>query len=281
LQSLSDPGNKRGKIYKLDDLLTMILPLAEETGDYTFGAQSHARYMVVHDQPIAHAEDKQYALYSEEGNQSGLNSLIFATSQIQADHIWAMNFFASAPFHLLPMLDPNLKTVGYGHYNESIGNFRMAGVLNVRSGLQMPPDETISYPIMFPGDGKETWVLRHSLFEWPNSIPSCPSFSRPSGPPIVLMLGTGDITPNVKRFSIQENGKPVETCMFNETNFSNPNPTEQSIGRSILNERDAIVLMPQNPLIINSIYLVEIEVDGELHSWAFTTRRGAVKAHLE
>lgn len=250
------------------------VPLVQEDSDLTFGAHSHSRYMVVHDRPIAHAEDPNFALYSPAGHQAGANGLIFATSQIQADHIWAFNFFVSAPFHLIPLIDPNLETVGYGHYNENVGNFTMAGVLDVRSGLQYPPNEAIEYPIQFPADGAETWVLRHSLFEWPNPIPSCPGYSRPSGPPIVLMLGTGDLTPNVSRYEVKENGKPLDVCMFNETNYLNPNASEQSIGRTILDLRDAIVLIPRNPLITNSEYSVEVETNGELHSWTFTTRQG-------
>ncbi|MFK7801497.1 MAG: CAP domain-containing protein [Anaerolineae bacterium] len=244
-----------------------------ESSELTVGALSHARYMVVHDRPIAHAESPEYALYSEAGHIAAANGLIFATSQLQADHTWAANFWASAPFHLIPLIDPNLQSVGYGNFNQDVGTFKMAGVIDVGSGLE-PSSGTIEYPIMFPADGEETWVLRHSLFEWPNPIPSCPGYSRPSGPPIVLLLGNGDITPRVNRFAVKEDGKPLDVCMFNETNFASPNASEQSVGRTILGLRDAIVLMPRNPLVVNSEYAVEIETNGELHSWSFTTRKG-------
>lgn len=247
------------------------VPLVTEDEALTFGAQSHARYMVVHDRPIAHSEDPSLDLYSEAGNTAGKHGLIFATSQFQADHVWATNFWVSAPFHLVAFIDPYLETVGFGTYNQNVGNFKMAGVVDVRSGLKQP-DGSQEYPIMFPADGAETWIVRHSLYEWPDSLPSCPGWSRPSGPPIVLFLGEGDITPAVSRYQIMENGNPLEVCMINETNFVSPNRAEQNTGRTTLNLRDAIVLMPKNPLAINSEYFVEIETNGELHSWSFKTR---------
>ena len=256
------------------------VPLVTEDKDLTFGAQSHARYMVVHDRPIAHKEEPGLDLYSEAGHTAGKNGLIFATSQIQADHTWATNFWISAPFHLVAFIDPNLEKVGFGTYNQNVGNFKMAGVIDVRSGLKQP-DGTQEYPVMFPADGAETWILRHSLYEWPDSLPSCPGWSRPSGPPIVLMLGEGDIIPAVSRYSVKENGNPLEVCMINETNFVSPNQAEQNTGRTTLNLRDAIVLMPKNPLAINSVYSVEIEANGELHAWSFTTRKRAQKAASE
>ena len=252
------------------------VPLVVEDEDLTFGAQSHARYMVVHDRPIAHSEDPSLDLYSEAGHTAGKNGLIFATSQIQADHVWATNFWISAPFHLVAFLDPYVESVGFGTYNQNVGNFKMAGVIDVRSGLKQP-DGSQEYPIMFPADGEETWILRHSLYEWPDSLSSCPGWSRPSGPPIVLLLGEGDLTPAVSRYQITENGNPLEVCMINETNFVSPSQAEQNTGRTTLNLRDAIVLMPKNPLVINSVYSVEIEANGELHAWSFTTRRGAEK----
>lgn len=252
------------------------VPPVTEDEELTFGAQSHARYMVVHDRPIAHGEDPNLDLYSPAGHTAGANGLIFATSQLQADHMWATNFWVSAPFHLVALIDPHLETVGFATYNQDVGNFKMAGVVDVRSGLKRP-DGTQPYPIMFPADGAETWILRHSLYEWPDILLSCPGMSRPSGPPIVLLLGAGEKTPAVSRYEVTENGRPLAVCMVNETNFISPNPAEQTAGRNTLDARDAIVLLPKDPLAIDSEYAVAIETNGELYTWRFTTRRRAEK----
>ncbi len=248
------------------------VPPVQEDSGLTFGAQSHARYMVVHDRPIAHAEDPAFALYSPEGHIAGANGLIFATSQLQADHTWATNFFASGPFHLIPMIDPNLETVGFGAYNEDVGNFKMAGVLDVRSGLNQPSDPDL-FPVKFPADGAETWVLRHSLYEWPDPTHHC-GFTRPSGPPIVLMLGSGEGTPRVSSYKVTSgSGQQLNVCMFNETNFRGSDSAQQSTGRIIMDLRDAVVLIPQSQLAADSTYNVEIQVNGETHAWSFTTRK--------
>ncbi len=251
------------------------VPAVREDSGLTFGAQSHARYMVFHDRPIAHAEDPSFALYSREGHIAGANGLIFATSQLQADHTWATNFFVSGPFHLIPMIDPYLETVGFGSYVQDIGNFKMAGVLDVRSGLTSP-DGSADYPIMFPTDGAETWVLRHSLYEWPDPVPGCAhlGFSRATGSPIVLMLGAGDKVPQVTKYQVRQDGQPIKVCMFNESNYTNPDPIQQSTGRIIMNLRDAVVLIPEDPLAADATYNVSIEVDGETHAWSFSTRKG-------
>ena len=104
------------------------VPAVTEDTELTMGAQSHARYMVVHDRPIAHAEDPAFDLYSEAGHIAGKNGLIFATSQMQADHAWATNFWISAPFHLVAFIDPYIETVGFGTYNQDIGNFKMGSI---------------------------------------------------------------------------------------------------------------------------------------------------------
>ncbi|MEM8861874.1 MAG: hypothetical protein AAGD96_26425 [Chloroflexota bacterium] len=244
--------------------------------ELTAGAHAHARYMVVHDRGIAHAESESYALYSEAGDRAGRNGLIFSTSQMQADHTWAFNFWTSGVFHLIPLIDPYLETVGFGTYVEDIGNTKMAGVLDVRSGLQTP-DGSFEYPVMFPGDGEETWVVRQSLYEWPDPTESCAGFERPTGPPIVLMLQADpsvNSTPSVGNYQIKKDGNVIsDVCMFHENSFTNSEEYEQRQARTILNLRDAIVLIPRDPLTVGSTYDVEIEANGETHSWSFTTRK--------
>jgi len=242
-----------------------------ESGDLTYGGQWHSRYMVVNDVPVAHREVRNNPLYDVAGDRAARNSNIFATTQIEANHIWATNFWVSAPFHLTPMIDPGLHDVGYGQYNENVGTFKMAAVLDTRSDLGQVPDG-VTYPLFFPGDGQSTWVVRHSLFEWPDPILSCPGYSRPSGPALVLQLGEGDITPKVSSHAVYEDDKLIESCRFDETNYSNPDPYAQSVGREILNERDAVVIMPRRPLAVGKTYRVEVTANGQFYTWQFTTQ---------
>jgi len=196
-----------------------------------------------------------------------------ANPQIEADYTWPIHFWISAPFHLVPIIDPALETVGFGRHNQEVGNFKMASVLDVRSNLTEGPVEA-SYPIYFPGDGAATWVVRHSLYEWPDPMSSCPGYARPSGPPLVLQLGAGDQTPGVSSHAVTVDGQLLESCLFDETSYSNPDPWAQSTGRVILDERDAVVIIPRHPLAVDKTYQVEVTADGQSYSWQFTTQRG-------
>ena len=249
------------------------LPPLSDREAYTLGSSLHSRYMVVNDAPIAHSENKNNPLFDEAGDQAAENGNIFATSQIQADYLWSVNFWVSAPFHLIGMLDPGLNEVGYGNYNEAIGNINMAAVLDIRSDPRRSAGTT-EYPIFFPGDGSETWVVRHSLFEWPDPYGSCPGYSRPSGAPIVLLLGDGSLTPRVTSHRFAKGDQPLESCLFDQTSYRNNNPFAQEVGRTILDESDAIVIIPREPLPIDETYAVQVVANGETYTWSFQTRKG-------
>jgi len=249
------------------------LPPLNDFQAYTLGSRLHSQYMVVNDAPIAHSQDRNNRLYDPAGNQAAKNSNIFATSQLDANYLWGVNFWVSAPFHLIGMLDPSLQEVGYGDYNEDVGNINMAAVLDIRSDPRQANGDEV-YPIIFPADGSETWVVRHSLFEWPDPIGSCPGFSRPAGAPIVLLLGDDEGTPQVSSHRLARGGQPINSCLFDETSYRNSDVYAQQAGRTILDQQDAIVIIPEDPLPINEEYTVQVVVDGETYTWSFTTRRG-------
>ncbi|MDJ0754106.1 MAG: CAP domain-containing protein [Ardenticatenaceae bacterium] len=244
------------------------LPLLVNSDDLSLGAQMHSRYMVVNDKPIAHSQDPANPLFSEMGLQAAENSDIFATTQLEATHEWAINFWISAPFHLVPIIDPGLNSVGYGQHNQNTGTFKMSAALDVLSDRNFPLSGG-SYPLIFPANGSETWVLRHSLYEWPDPLASCGGYARPTGPSIVLQMGNGEGSPRVTSFAFSQNGEPVEACLFTETTYSNPDFYAQQTGRLILDERDAVVIIPRRPLAVGESYQVEVVVDGETHSWEF------------
>ena len=234
------------------------------------GSQLHSRYMVLNDAPVAHSEGSNNPLYTPAGDHAAHHGNIFATTQIDATYTWAINFWISAPFHLVPIIDPTLDTVGYGNFNAPNGTFRMAAVLDVLSekgnGLS-----SNSHPLYFPAPNSTTWVVRHSLYEWPDPLASCPGYQRPSGAPIVLQLGDGSSTPRVTSYSLSVGGKHAESCLFTEATYSNPDNFAQKTGRIILDERDAIVIMPRSPLLANSTYTVTIVADGQTYTWDFNT----------
>jgi hypothetical protein len=165
-------------------------------------------------------------------------------------------------------LDPALHEAGFGSYRESIGTWRMGAAMDVLRGLGgLPPG--LTFPVYFPGDGTHMPLLSHSG-ESPSPLTSCPGYAQPSGPPIMLQIGDGGQTPNVTATSLLENGAAREHCVFDETNYTNPNGGQQSLGRSILNSRDAVVIMPRAPLVSGAEYTVSITTNGSTYTWSFT-----------
>ena len=103
---------------------------------------------------------------------------------------------------------------------------------------------------------------------------SCPGFSRPSGAPIVLLLGDGSLTPRVTSHRFAKGDQPLESCLFDQTSYRNDNSFAQEVGRTILDESDAIVIIPREPLPIDETYTAQVVANGETYTWSFQTRKG-------
>jgi hypothetical protein len=226
---------------------------------------------------ITHAPSPSNPWYTAAGRLAAENGNIAATEWNEANYIWAVNYWMAAPFHGLPMLDPELTAVGFGFFSRSssfggnnVGGINVAATLDILSGIIQPSLEFIQYPIFFPPDGGETWVLRHSLYEYPNPLSACSGYSRPTGPPIIIQMGSGGGRPTVNGYSFTSNGNISAACMFSESTYDNPSAAAQSSGRGILNARDAIVIIPLNPLIVGNKYRASVTVDGVNYSTTFT-----------
>ncbi len=243
------------------------LPAVSENTAYSNGDRLHARYMVKNDD-IGHSEDPANPWYTPEGAQAAATCNAMGHSDVNATDLDAINLWMSGPFHALGILDPKLYETGFGSYRENVGSWRMGAALDVLRGRgSLPP--TVSFPVYFPGDGTSTPLLTHSS-EWPSPLTSCPGYTEPSGAPIMLQIGDGSQTPNVTATSFRENGVAREHCFFDETRYTNPDSGSQSLGRNILNMRDAIVIMPRAPLVPGAEYTVSITVNGATYTWTFT-----------
>jgi hypothetical protein len=122
---------------------------------------------------------------------------------------------------------------------------------------------------MFPGDGTQTWIVRFSLYEWPESLASCPGYRQPSGPPIILQLGPGNVDVRTSGYSLRKGEHPVPVCAYDENSYRHDNAYQQQTGRTVLDERDAIVLIPYSPLEVGSTYTVEVVANGQSYRWSF------------
>ncbi len=246
-------------------------PLLENTL-WSLDSAQHSRYMT-YTGNLGHSEDGASQYYTRGGQAAGENGNI-AAGFIGSDPFkWAFNYWMSAPFHAIPIIDPQLATTGFAEYRDASAAQPLTATLDVRRGLG-PLLEGVSYPIMFPRDGGLTWVLRYSLPEFPEALSTCPGYQQPTGAPIILQIGDGSQVPNVTASALFRDDQPLAHCRFDETNFTHPNEFRQRSARLILDNRDAIVIIPQQPLVPDSTYSVRIDANGQTYTWSFRTASG-------
>jgi hypothetical protein len=244
------------------------LPALTENSDWSTGGIYHSRYMVYND-AITHHEDSNNPWYTAEGAAAGQNGNIYVSSWMAASDETAIDWWMTAPFHAVALIDPELQMTGFGSFREDVGVFKMGATIDTsrgRSGL--PPGTT--FPITFPGDGGSTWLTTFGGFEWPNPLTSCPGYSAPTGPAIIIQLGDGSVTPNVTATAFSDGGGPLAHCVIDETNYTHPTSSTQNTGRWILGSRDAVVILPRFPLTVGQTYDASVTENGNDHNWRFT-----------
>jgi hypothetical protein len=112
--------------------------------------------------------------------------------------------------------------------------------------------------------------LSEGIDEYPNPLASCRGFKTPTGLPLIVQVGAGEGVPLVTGSWIFDGERSLAHCVFDESTYRNGNTAQQRLGRSILAARDAIVLIPRDPLTPGRSYRAMIDVDGRHIDWTFT-----------
>jgi phosphatidylserine/phosphatidylglycerophosphate/cardiolipin synthase-like enzyme len=244
------------------------LPDVTENLIWSDGDWKHARYMVKNNY-VGHSEDPANPWYTPEGLLAAQKGNVFVSSSTATTDTEAIDWWMSAPFHAVAVVDPALQQVGYGSYREADGGWQMGATLDVARGQGTIP-ATTTFPVAYPGDGKESVLRAFEGGEWPDPLTSCPGYSEPAGLPIILQIGPGNLTPSVTAHTLMSGTISLEHCLFDETSYANPVGSTQTTGRNILNGRDAIVLMPRQPLTPGATYTVSISANGQTYTWSFS-----------
>ena len=246
-------------------------PLHEDTA-WSAEAGLHSRYMVMTGD-VGHSQNPNSPYYTTIGAAAGDTGNIAIGNLSSAPFQWAINYWLSAPFHAVPMLDPQLAVTGFGEYRDAGGVLSVGATLDVERGRR-PLPQGVEYPILWPGNGSVTWVLRYSLPEFPAALSHCTGYSQATGAPIILQIGDGSRTPNVTATTLMRDGEPLAHCQFDETTYTHPDAWTQRSARTILDQRDAIVLIPFAPLLPDATYAVRVDANGQTYTWSFRTAAG-------
>lgn len=242
-----------------------LAPLTENT-TWSSGCYAHSRYMALN-KVITHYEVASLPYYSDAGDLAARRSnIVLGASGTTAIDLWAVG-----PFHAVGILDPGLRSTGFGNYTASTG--WSAAALDVIRGRGAPPS-TQTYPILWPGRGATTGYLKYGDSEYPDPLAGT-GFTKPSGAPIIAQFGDGGTTPVVTASSLSSDGKALEHAVYTEATYRNSDSAAQSTGRSALGSRDAVVMMPRYPLQPGRQYDVSLTVNGRTHAWSFYTAGGA------
>ncbi|MGB0060197.1 FHA domain-containing protein [Candidatus Binatus sp.] len=185
---------------------------------------------------------------------------------------WSIDGWMALPFHRMPILNPRLRSAGFGLYCESDA---CAAGLNLLKGSQgkMPAAAAASMPIEFPADGG-TVAIRSFENEWPNPLTSCPGYTAPSGLAITLQLGDwldthlGDYS--LARVNADGSRTAVVACGIDSNSYSNPDAYSQDLGRNVLKSYGTVVIIPRAPLDKGAKYAVHLSANGKQYDWTFS-----------
>jgi hypothetical protein len=243
----------------------------------------------------AHREDSQRPNYTDEGARAAMDSLVdwwetpSRTGEERTEDLaylfhppsestapeWSVDGWLSVPFHRSLILNPLLRSVGYGMYCASGVCAASLDAIHGASVVVLP-GRPLEKPIVFPPDGAQV-TLRGFYSEWPDPRSSCSGYNPPSGFPLTIQVGNF-VSAKLQDFSIQRtDGKDptVEACGFDETTYSNPDPGQQSRGRQTLHSFGMVVVIPRKPLEAAANYHVTMRVNEQKYDWSFSTLKAS------
>jgi uncharacterized protein YkwD len=248
------------------------LPPVSEDRALSIAAQQLAACVVASDK--FHEWEWQFSPYCQpfqSFQKTAQASNIYVTSTPDVTDTQALAMWIQAPFHALGMLDPALRRVGFGTDRDSSGAVRMAAVLDVTSGRDSRAIPLSAFPAAWPGNGTTVGVGSYAAdTDSPEPLSSCPGYPAVTGLPIILQLGDGGLpTVDVSDSSLQAGGVSLEHCVFTQNSYVSLDADEQAAGRALLAARNAIILLPKEPLGPGTLYTVSVTANGRTYQWSF------------
>lgn len=233
------------------------LPPVSDSAEWSNGAALHSKYMVKNSE-ITHTEDPAKPFYTLEGKYAGANGNVSVASYTSRTDRDFVESWITGPFHAIGIFDPRLQVTGYGTYfEETAPKWKSGATLDVLRGRTGAGNTA---PVVFPANGRVVPIGEYGGYEHPDPLSSCSGYTAPSGLPIIVQLPEAkSVISDVKSALVDENGQPLEHCRYASNSYTNPNASDQSRARSILDSRNAIVIVPKLPLAQGQTYGVQVK----------------------
>ena len=205
------------------------------------------------------------------GKQSDVDFMYWHGHQPEGLVNFAIRDWISGAFHRLPLLNPNLRTVGY--YDFCGGGLCVAALNAIGGAPAVRRNAAFAKPVEFPPQGAPI-DLRTFNDEWPDPLSSCPGYAAPTGLPITLALGS--FVPvklesfDIERIAADGRSEKLDACGFDSGSYVNSEEYGQTAGRGVLAASGTVVVIPRRPLDRGATYQVAMTVNGHAYSWQFS-----------
>jgi hypothetical protein len=220
------------------------------------GDVAHSSYMVKTGL-VTHYEDPTNPYYTVAGDTAARNGNIQVNSTTATTDDQAMDWWMTAPFHELGMMDPRLTSTGFGSYRGAGSTWQAGFTLDTLRGNSFTGG---TYPVYFPGNGSTEPLTQFNGGEYPDPLQACSGYTAPTGLPITIQVG-GNVATTASAHSLTANGAPLAHCVIDSTS--------PSVGSDVTS-RGAVILIPRSPLQAGTTYVVTLTVNGLPYTWSFT-----------
>jgi uncharacterized protein YkwD len=258
----------------------------------------HAEYLVKTHATFAlgaknHDEDESSPFYSAIGRAAGKTGDVIADADARLTDQEAIDGWLYAPFHALPILDPELKEAGFGRYCSTqscaaVLNFGRGSSWSLNGAKPQSADgaphhqfKQLSHfagdtstrivfprPVLFPPDGGAS---AHAAFrdgEWPLPYSGCAGYELPTGPIALASFGR-DFAPTVSDSSFTVDGHAVDSCVVTAATYNTPDSEQLKAAKSGLEHFAAVFVIPREPVGKDSNCRVSISTDAGNAEWSF------------
>lgn len=250
-----------------------------ENDVFSAEADLHAEYMA-NTGNFTHDENSDSAFYSNGGDFAGRRAAITTGQCNTRDAIEAM---MRQPFNSVRIMDQNLVSTGFGIHNAAGRCAAALDVVRGRTGVAAVVTKT--WPANGTTVGLTTLLPAPLIDQLPDARTSCPPGH--TGLPLIAYLPT-DSAGTGPSAILKRDGVAVDTCVFDSFTYENPDTTNyaaniivptgsgdlQDIGRELLRgplavRRNAVVVLPKDPLSVGSAYEATVSRGTDTVSWAF------------